>query len=472
MKQMTFADAEYAGKRKQTRKELFLIEMDQVVPWTGLVALIEPHYPKGEGGRPAYPLMAMLRVHLMQNWFGYSDPAMEEALYETTILRQFAGLSLERIPDETTILNFRRLLEKHELAAGILAVINAYLGDRGLSLRQGTIVDATLIHAPSSTKNQDGKRDPEMHQTKKGNQYYFGMKAHIGADAESGLVHSVVGTAANVADVTQVDKLLHEMRTEHQHLVIFENPRMGRVMALDGVIQTSEADEFIYHEMLAHVPILAHGLARRVLIIGGGDGGILREVARHRDIESITMVEIDGAVVEMCREFLPNHSAGTFEDPRLNLVIDDGMHFVATTEEKFDVIISDSTDPIGPGEVLFSENFYQACRRCLNEGGILVAQNGTPFMQLGELQTTAKRMQGLFADWHFYQAAVPTYIGGAMSFAWGACSAESRKLPLEALMQRFAGSGIVTRYYNPHVHIGAFALPQYVLHAIAKPSND
>ncbi|WP_347505399.1 IS5 family transposase [Pseudomonas anguilliseptica] len=209
MKQMTFADAEYAGKRKQTRKELFLIEMGQVVPWKGLIALIEPHYPKGEGGRPAYPLMAMLRVHLMQNWFGYSDPAMEEALYETTILRQFAGLSLERIPDETTILNFRRLLEKHELAAGILAVINGYLGDRGLSLRQGTIVDATLINAPSSTKNKDGKRDPEMHQTKKGNQYYFGMKAHIGVDDESGLVHSVVGTAANVADVTQVDKLLH-----------------------------------------------------------------------------------------------------------------------------------------------------------------------------------------------------------------------------------------------------------------------
>ena len=209
MKQMTFADAEYAGKRKQTRKELFLIEMDRVVPWKGLVALIEPHYPKGEGGRPAYPLMAMLRVHLMQNWFGYSDPAMEEALYETTLLRQFAGLSLERIPDETTILNFRRLLEKHELAVGILGVINGYLGDRGLSLRQGTIVDATLIHAPSSTKNQDGKRDPQMHQTKKGNQYYFGMKAHIGVDDESGLVHHVVGTAANVADVTQVDKLLH-----------------------------------------------------------------------------------------------------------------------------------------------------------------------------------------------------------------------------------------------------------------------
>ena len=145
----------------------------------------------------------------MQNWFGYGDPAMEEALYETTILRQFAGLGLERIPDKTIILNFRRLREKHELAAGILAVINGYLGDRGLSLRQGTIVDATLINAPSSTKNKDGKRDPEMHQTKKGNQYYFGAKAHIGVDDESGLVHSVVVTAANVADVTQVDKLLH-----------------------------------------------------------------------------------------------------------------------------------------------------------------------------------------------------------------------------------------------------------------------
>ena len=151
----------------------------------------------------------MLRVHLMQNWFGYSDPAMEEALYETTILRQFAGLSLERIPDETTILNFRHLLEKNDLAVGILGVINGYLVDRGLSLRQGTIVDATLIHAPSSTKNKEGKRDPDMHQTKKGNQYYFGAKAHIGVDVESGLVHHVHVTAANVADVTQVDKLLH-----------------------------------------------------------------------------------------------------------------------------------------------------------------------------------------------------------------------------------------------------------------------
>ena len=146
------------------------------MPWKGLIALIEPYYPEGEGGRPAYPLMAMLRVHLMQNWFGYSDPAMEEALYETTILRQFSGLYLDRIPDETTILNFRLLLEKHELAGGILQAINGYLGDRGLMLRHGMVVDATTIHASSSTKNKDGKRDPEMHKTKKGNMYFFEMK--------------------------------------------------------------------------------------------------------------------------------------------------------------------------------------------------------------------------------------------------------------------------------------------------------
>mgnify|MGYP001637979354 FL=1 len=270
----------------------------------------------------------------------------------------------------------------------------------------------------------------------------------------------------------RMEKLLHEVRTEHQHLVIFENPRMGRVMALDGVIQTTEADEFIYHEMLTHVPILAHGSAKRVLIIGGGDGGMLREVAKHGSVEHITMVEIDGTVVDMCKEFLPNHSNGAYDDPRLNLVIDDGMRFVATTTEKFDVIISDSTDPIGPGEVLFSENFYQACHRCLNEGGILVTQNGTPFMQIEEVKTTAGRLRSLFPDWHFYQAAVPTYIGGSMTFAWGATNTAYRQLSRETLQQRFAGSGIVTRYYNADIHLGAFALPQYVLQAVNKPSND
>lgn len=269
-----------------------------------------------------------------------------------------------------------------------------------------------------------------------------------------------------------VDRMLHEVRTEHQHLVIFENARMGRVMALDGVIQTTEADEFIYHEMLTHVPILAHGNARRVLIIGGGDGGMLREVSKHASVEHITMVEIDGTVVDMCKEFLPNHSQGAFDDARLNLVIDDGMRFVATATEKFDVIISDSTDPIGPGEVLFSENFYQACHRCLNDGGVLVTQNGTPFMQLDTVRNTAGRMNGLFADWHFYQAAVPTYIGGSMTFAWGSTNPALRHVDVTTLAQRFAASGVQTRYYNPAIHQGAFALPQYVLQAIGKPAND
>lgn len=151
MKPISFADAEYAGIRKQSRRERFVIKMDQVVPWKGLITLIEPYYSKGEGGRPAYPFTAMLRVHLIQNWFAYGDPAMEEALYETTTLRQFSGLHLDRIPDETTILNFRRLLEKHELAGWILQLINGYLGDRGLLFRQGTVVDATIIHSQSST---------------------------------------------------------------------------------------------------------------------------------------------------------------------------------------------------------------------------------------------------------------------------------------------------------------------------------
>jgi len=211
MTQMSFSDAEYAGKRKQTRRETFLAEMEQVVPWEALLALIEPVYPKAGNGRRPYALKTMLRIHLMQNWYSYSDPAMEEALYEIAPLRRFAGLSLARgsVPDETTILNFRRLLETHGLAPKVLATINAYLSDKGLLLRQGTIVDATIIHAAPSTKNKAKARDPEMHQTRKGQQWYFGMKAHIGVDVEGGLVHTVTTTAANVADVAEIGNLLH-----------------------------------------------------------------------------------------------------------------------------------------------------------------------------------------------------------------------------------------------------------------------
>jgi IS5 family transposase len=209
--QLSFGDAEDLGGRKRTRREVFLAEMDQVVPWKALLALIEPHYPKmGRPGRQPYPLSTMLRIHFLQQWYALSDPAMEEALYDTPVMRRFAQLGgLADIPDETTILNFRRLLETHGLAEKLFKQVNAHLQRKGLSLRSGTIVDATIISAPSSTKNRSGERDPEMHQAKKGEQWFFGMKAHIGVDDASGLVHHVECTAANVSDVTQAHKLLH-----------------------------------------------------------------------------------------------------------------------------------------------------------------------------------------------------------------------------------------------------------------------
>ena len=181
MKQLSFSDAEYSSKRKQTRREVFLGEMERAVPWRELEALIEPHYPKAGGGRPPYALPAMLRIHCLQQWYGLSDPAMEETLYEIASMRRFTGLSLSRgsMPDETTILHFRHLPERHGLARQLFEAINRHLQSKGLMLRQGTIVDAVIVSAPSSTKNEAGQRDPEMHQTRKGNQWYFGMKAHV-----------------------------------------------------------------------------------------------------------------------------------------------------------------------------------------------------------------------------------------------------------------------------------------------------
>ncbi|HOA95695.1 MAG TPA: IS5 family transposase [Quisquiliibacterium sp.] len=196
---------------KRTRKREFLDEMQRVVPWAELIALIEPHYPKGKTGRPPMGIATMLRIHFLQQWFGLSDPAMEEALHDVPLYREFADLEgpMRRLPDESTILRFRHLLEKHGLAAPMLATVNRVLQAHGLTLKTGTVVDATLIAAPSSTKNSTGERDPEMRQTKKGNNYYFGMKAHIGADADSGLVHTVICTPANTSDVTQAEALLH-----------------------------------------------------------------------------------------------------------------------------------------------------------------------------------------------------------------------------------------------------------------------
>ncbi len=196
---------------KRTRKREFLEEMQRVVPWAELIALIEPHYPRGKTGRPPMGIATMLRIHFLQQWFGLSDPAMEEALHDVPLYREFTDLegAMRRLPDESTILRFRHLLEEHGLAAPMLATVNRVLQERGLTLKTGTVVDATLIAAPSSTKNSKGERDPEMRQTKKGNNYYFGMKAHIGADADSGLVHTVICTPVNTSDVTQAEALLH-----------------------------------------------------------------------------------------------------------------------------------------------------------------------------------------------------------------------------------------------------------------------
>lgn len=266
----------------------------------------------------------------------------------------------------------------------------------------------------------------------------------------------------------RIDELLHEVKTDHQHLIIFHNAAFGRVMVLDGVVQTTEKDEFIYHEMLAHVPILAHGTASRVLVIGGGDGGMLREVLRHRQITNVTLVEIDQKVIDMCRTYLPSHSNGAYDDPRVTVVIDDGLNFVQSTRETFDVIISDSTDPIGPGETLFKEAFYAGCQRCLTPGGVLVTQNGVAFMQLEEIETTARRLSPLFDDRHFYTAAVPTYIGGIMAFAWATDNRTLRRTDIGTLRERYAASGIKTRYYTPEIHRAAFALPQYVLAVLGK----
>ena len=209
MYQPTFGDLEHDQKRKRTRREVFLDEMEQVVPWKRLLALIMKDWPKGKNGRPPYPAETMLRIHFLQQWFAYGDLAMEEALYESMILRRFARVSMNTLPDETTILNFRHRLEEKNLAKDLFDAVNAELESKGLLLRTGTVVDATIIHAPSSTKNSTGQRDPEMHQTRKGNQWYHGMKAHIGADDQSGLVHTLVTTAANASDVSQTHGLLH-----------------------------------------------------------------------------------------------------------------------------------------------------------------------------------------------------------------------------------------------------------------------
>jgi IS5 family transposase len=230
-RQKTFASAiSFEKYRKPTKRELFLAEMEQIVPWKELCALLEPFYPKEGKGRPPIGLERMLRIHFLQNWFNLSDPGVEEALYDVESMRRFARIDLgnEPVPDETTICKFRHLLETHKLAEKLFEAVNLHLASRGLKLSAGTIVDATIIHAPSSTKNREKKRDPEMHSTKKGNQYYFGMKVHVGVDKESKQVHSLVTTPANVHDSTRIGELLHGEEKE----VRGDSAYMGKTEAI------------------------------------------------------------------------------------------------------------------------------------------------------------------------------------------------------------------------------------------------
>jgi spermidine synthase len=258
---------------------------------------------------------------------------------------------------------------------------------------------------------------------------------------------------------------LAHMRSPWQEIRVVETASHGRAMLLDGVVQITEADEFAYQEMIAHVPLLAHGAARRVLIIGAGDGGVLRRVLAHPTVEVATMVEIDAEVIRLAREHLPEIAAGAWDDPRARILIEDGIrHVREAADGSADVIIVDSTDPAGVGEVLFTEVFYADCARVAGPGGIVVTQCGVPFMQGEELRDTTRRRRRHFSDASAYLAAVPTYVGGFMALGWSAQDPTLRRHDAATIARRAEAAGILgtTRYWSPAVHVAAFALPPYV----------
>lgn len=266
----------------------------------------------------------------------------------------------------------------------------------------------------------------------------------------------------------KAETVLFESQTEHQHLIIFDNNRFGRVMMLDHIVQLTTADEFIYHEMMAHVPLTAleavePETAKSVLIVGGGDGGVLREVLRHPSVERAVLCEIDRSVIDMCREHFPTVSDGAFDNPRAEIVIADGTEYVRQHQGEFDAIMVDSTDPIGPGAVLFTKEFYGDCQRALKQGGVMLTQNGLPFMQPDELKQSVDFFKELgFAECSAFTATTPGYFGGPMSQGWASKRSDLSKVDVELLWQRFKALDIKTRYYDPEVHRGAFALPRYI----------
>ena len=258
-----------------------------------------------------------------------------------------------------------------------------------------------------------------------------------------------------------VSAVIAKCRTDYQDLVIFDSPRFGRALALDGIVQLTEADEFVYHEMIAHVPLLAHGRASRVLIVGGGDGGTLREVLRH-PVEAVTLVELDPEVVAQCRAHMASLSDGAFDDPRLDLRFEDGVAFAANAAaESFDIVLVDSTDPLpGPGEVLFSESFYRDCKRLLTPGGVLISQLGMPFLYPEAVRGAHRRLAACFEDTTLYLAAVPVFAGGYMAFAWASDDPALRRLPTHELGERLSVTGLAPRFYTPAFHQAAFVLPR------------
>lgn len=265
----------------------------------------------------------------------------------------------------------------------------------------------------------------------------------------------------------RITNILYRDTTPHQDLIIFENPFFGRMLGLDGILQTSQRDEFIYHETIAHTPIFAHGNVADVLIIGGGDGGTLEEVLKHDSVAHVTIVEIDRTVIDLCLEYLPDISNGAFDDPRTELVIADGCAFVADTERRFDVIIVDSSDPVGPSEVLFTERFYGDCRRCLKDGGILVTQTSYQSIRFDELRQVRSRLQPHFADTGFFHAVVPSYPSGDLVLSWASQDAKYRQTPIDVLAARFDTAGIDTRYYAPDMHIATFVMPRALARSLA-----
>jgi spermidine synthase len=258
----------------------------------------------------------------------------------------------------------------------------------------------------------------------------------------------------------RMEKVLHRERSAFQELLVFESADFGRVLALDGVLQTTERDEYIYHEMICHVPLLAHGAARHVLIIGGGDGGTLEEVLKHRGVERATLVELDPAVIEVSRRWLPEISRGAFDDPRSEIVIGDGVRYVRESDRRFDVVIVDSTDPMGPGEALFGQSFYDDCRRCLRPGGVFVNQTGSTVGEEPALRAAQRRLRATFSVVDFYSAALPTYLGGPFTFSFASDDPARRGTSAAELRARGCPRGL--RHYSPEVHVAAFAHPAWL----------